>query len=65
MKNQQALKIGLGLAIGVYIYKVINNLLAGHSVPDALISVDWKGVIFMGVFMSIFLYFFYELNEGK
>ena len=65
MKNQQALKIGLGLALGAYVYEVINNLLAYQSISDALINLDWKRVIFTGVFGAIVSYVFYKLNEGK
>ena len=60
----QALKIGLGAALGVYIYKVVNNLLANHPISNALIDVDWKQIIFMGVFVSIFFYFFYKPRKG-
>ena len=64
MKNQ-ALKIGLGLALGAYIYEVINNLLAHQSISDALVNLDWKRVIFMGVFGLVVYYVFYKPNEGK
>ena len=63
MKNQ-ALKIGLGAAIGAYIYKVINNLLANQPISNALIDVDWKQLIFMGAFGSIFFYIFYKPRKG-
>ena len=65
MKNQQALKIGLGLALGAYIYEVIKNLLDNQTISDALINLDWKRVIFIGVFGAIVSYVFYKLNEGK
>ena len=63
MKNQ-ALKIGLGLALGAYIYEVINNLLAHQPISDALISLDWKRVIFMGAFGAMFFYIFYKPRKG-
>ena len=63
MKNQ-ALKIGLGAAIGVYIYKVINNLLANQPISNALIDVDWKQLIFIGIFGLIVSYVFYKPRKG-
>lgn len=59
MKNQ-ALKFGLGLAVGAYIYEVINNLLEHEPISNALIDVDWKRVIFMGIFGAIISYFYYK-----
>ena len=65
MKNQQALKIGLGLALGAYIYEVIKNLLDSQSISNALINLDWKRVIFIGFFGAIISYVFYKPNEDK
>ena len=64
MKNQQALKIGLGLALGAYIYEVIKNLLDHQTISNALISLDWKRVIFIGVFGLIVSYVFYKPRKG-
>ena len=64
MKNQ-AIKIGLGLAVGAYIYEFINNLLEHEPLSNALIDVDWKRIIFMGVFGSIISYVFYKRYNAK
>jgi hypothetical protein len=64
MENN-TLKIGLGLGLGAYIYEVINNLLGQQSLLNALIDVDWKRVIFMGIFGSVVSYFFYKKSDRK
>ena len=51
MKNQ-ALKIGLGLALGAYIYEVINNLLAHQPISDALINIRLEASNIYGCFRS-------------
>ena len=64
MKNN-ALNIGLGLALGAYIYEVINNLLEQQSLSNALTVVDWKRVLFMGIFGAIVSYFFYKKSDKE
>ena len=64
MKNN-ALNIGLGLALGAYIYEVINNLLEQQSLSNALTDVDWKRVLFMGIFGAIVSYFFYKKSDKE
>ena len=59
MKNN-TLTFGLGLGLGAYIYEVINNLLEQQPLSNALTDVDWKRVIFMGVFGTVVSYFFYK-----
>ena len=56
MKNN-ALNIGLGLALGAYIYEFINNLLEQQPLSNALTVVDWKRVLFMGIFGAIVSHF--------
>jgi hypothetical protein len=64
MKNN-TLKFGLGLGVGTYIYEAINNLLEQQSLSSALTDVDWKRVIFIGVFGSIVSYFLYKKSDKK
>ena len=64
MKNN-ALNIGLGLALGAYIYEVINNLLEQQSLSNALTDVDWKRVLFMGIFGAIVSCFFYKKSDKE
>lgn len=64
MKNK-ALKIGLSLLAGTYIYEVINNLLSHQPLSNALTNLDWKRVIFMGVFWAVISYFFYKTQGRK
>ena len=64
MKNN-ALNIGLGLALGAYIYEFINNLLEQQSLSNALTDVDWKRVLFMGIFGAIVSHFFYKKSDRR
>jgi hypothetical protein len=64
MKNN-TIGIGLSLGLGVYIYEVINNLLEQQPLSDALSDVDWRRVLFMGVFGAIIYYFFYKKSDRK
>ena len=64
MKNN-ALNIGLGLALGAYIYEFINNLLEQQPLSNALTVVDWKRVLFMGIFGAIVSYFFYKKSDKE
>jgi hypothetical protein len=64
MENK-ILKFGLGLGLGAYIYEVINNLLEHQSLSSALTDVDWKRVIFIGVFGSVISYVFYKKSDKK
>ena len=64
MKNN-ALNIGLGLALGAYIYEVINNLLEQQPLSNALTVVDWKRVLFMGIFGAIVSCFFYKKSDKE
>ena len=64
MKNN-TIGIGLSLGLGVYIYEVISNLLGQQSLSNALTDVDWKRVIFIGIFGSIVSYFFLKKSDGK
>ena len=64
MKNN-TLSIGLSLGLGVYIYEVINNLLEKKPLLNALTDVDWKRVIFMGIFGAVVSYFFYKKSDRK
>jgi hypothetical protein len=64
MKNN-TLKFGLGLGLGVYIYEVFNNLLQHQPLSSALTDVDWKRVIFIGVFGSVVSYFVNKKSDSK
>ena len=64
MRNN-TLNIGLGLALGAYIYEFINNLLEQQSLSNALTDVDWKRVLFMGIFGAIVSYFFYKKSDKE
>ena len=64
MRNN-TLNIGLGLALGAYIYEFINNLLEQQSLSNALTVVDWKRVLFMGIFGAIVSYFFYKKSKAR
>jgi hypothetical protein len=64
MKNS-TIGIGLSLGLGVYIYEVIDNLLEQQPLSNALTDVDWKRVLFMGVFGVIIYYFFYKKSDKK
>ena len=64
MKNN-ALTIGIGLALGAYIYEVINNLLEKQPLSNALTDLDWKRVIFIGVFGVVVSYFFDRKSNRK
>lgn len=64
MKNN-TLTFGLGLGLGAYIYEVISNLLEKQSLSNALTDVDWKRVIFIGVFGAIVYYFFYKKSDRE
>jgi hypothetical protein len=64
MKNN-TIEFGLSLGLGVYIFEVIDNLLAQQPLSNALTDVDWKRVLFMGVFGVIIYYFFYKKSDKK
>ena len=64
MRNN-TLNVGLGLALGAYIYEFINNLLEQQSLSNALTDVDWKRVLFMGIFGAIVSYFFYKKSDKE
>lgn len=64
MRNN-TLNIGLGLALGAYIYEFINNLLEQQPLSNALTDVDWKRVLFMGIFGAIVSYFFYKKSDKE
>jgi hypothetical protein len=62
MKNN-AVKFGIGLLAGAYIYEVSKNLYNNQSLSNALTDLDWKRVIFVGVFGGVISYFFIENNS--
>ncbi len=64
MENN-TLKIGLGLGLGAYIYEIINNLLEQQPLSNALTDLDWKRVIFIGIFGSVISYFFYKKSDRE
>ena len=64
MRNN-TLNVGLGLALGAYIYEFINNLLEQQPLSNALTVVDWKRVLFMGIFGAIVSYFFYKKSDKE
>ena len=64
MKNN-TLNIGLGLALGAYIYEFINNLLEQQPLSNALTDVDWKRVLFMGILGAIVSHFFYKKSDKE
>ena len=64
MRNN-TLNIGLGLALGAYIYEFINNLLEQQPLSNALTDVDWKRVLFMGIFGAIVSCFFYKKSDKE
>ena len=63
--EKNTLKFGLGLSVGTYIYEVINNLLEQQLLSSALIDLDWKRVIFMGIVGAVIHYFFYKKSDRK
>jgi hypothetical protein len=64
MKNNK-IGIGLSLGLGVSIYEVINNLLDHQPISNVLTDLDWKRVIFIGVFGAIVYYFFYKKTDRQ
>jgi hypothetical protein len=64
MENN-TLRFGLGLGLGAYIYEVFNNLLDHQPLSNALTDLDWKRVIFIGVFGSVISYIFYKRSDKK
>lgn len=64
MKNN-TLTFGLGLGLGAYIYEVISNLLEQQPLLSALTDLDWKRVIFIGVFGSVVSCLFYKKSDRK
>ena len=64
MKNK-ALTVGLSLLVGTYLYEVIDNLLSHQPLSNALTNLDWKRVIFIGVFGAIISHFFYKTQAKK
>jgi hypothetical protein len=64
MENN-TLRFGLGLGLGAYIYEVFNNLLDHQPLSNALTDLDWKRVIFIGVFGSVISYIFYKKSDKK
>jgi hypothetical protein len=56
---------GISLALGAYIYEVSKNLFNNPPLSNALTDLDWKRVIFMGVFGGVASYFFYKTQDKK
>ena len=64
MKNN-TLIIGLSLGLGAYVYEVISNLLEQQPLSNALTDLDWKRVIFIGIFGVVIHYIFYRKSDTK
>ena len=54
--KKKTLRFGIGMMAGIYLYGVANNLYAHLGFPDAFISLDWKRILFVGIFGMIFSY---------
>jgi hypothetical protein len=57
---QLVLGIGCGIGFGAYLYDVFKNLTNHLSLSESLITVDWKRILFMGVFVIAASYYYYN-----
>lgn len=57
---QLALGIGVGIGLGAYLYEVFKNLTNHLSLSESLITVDWKRLLFLGVFVIAASYYYYD-----